>query len=212
MTQVTTGTRGVLSLPIVYELWSRIVGGEHGRSIFVREHARPGANARVLDLGCGTGELLNHLPKSVSYIGIDISPEYIARANTRLRTHAEFRVGDATIIDYDGPDNFDLVIAFGVLHHLDDTQVGALFTNAIDKLAPRGRTVTVDPVFAPGQSRVARMLMRRDRGQHVRTQEAYVALADPIFRSVQSSVYHNLLRIPYSHCVLECENPAVGTR
>lgn len=204
MSETTSGARRILSHAAVYELWSRAVGGERARSIFIEKHVRPASDARVLDLGCGTGELLNHLPADVSYVGIDLSPQYISRADHRLGTRGSFRVGDATAFD-PGIGEFDLVVAFGVLHHLDDAGARALFGGAAEVLAAGGRVVTIDPVFAPGQSRAARTLMARDRGQHVRRPGEYVALAGACALSAVNTVYHDLLRIPYSHCVVEAQ-------
>lgn len=211
MSQVTTGVRSVLSRPYVYELWSRIVGGEHGRSTLIREYVKPTSEARILDLGCGPGELLEFLPKSVSYVGIDLSEDYIGRARERFGKRAEFQVGDATSIDQNLGD-FDLVLAFGVLHHLDDDQAQGLFRGASRVLRQNGRAITVDPVFVAEQSRAAHLVISRDRGQHVRDQAAYTALAAASFPKVTSAVRDNLLRIPYTHCIIECEASAEDER
>ena len=63
----------------------------------VHRHA-PGA--AVLDVGCGEGLLREHLGSAVSYVGIDLSREAIARAGARARPAsggpaAEFLVADA---------------------------------------------------------------------------------------------------------------------
>jgi SAM-dependent methyltransferase len=204
MGERSTGARAVLSVPLVYELWSRLVGGKRGRSTLVREHVRPRAGERVLDLGCGPGELLPFLG-DVRYVGVDISEQYIARARERFGERAEFRVGDATRI---GPDlrGFDLVIAFGVIHHLDDAGAVRLFRGAVDALPDGGRVVTVDPTYAPGQGRAARAVIARDRGQHVRGPKEYERLAREALSTVETVVRHDLLRIPYSHCILECRS------
>ncbi|MGH3264643.1 MAG: hypothetical protein ACRDNS_21920, partial [Trebonia sp.] len=102
-----------------------------------------------------------------------------------------------------------LVLAFGVLHHLDDRQAKEALRLAARGLARDGRVVTVDPVYAPGQSHVARAIIARDRGQHVRTLDAYEALAREAFSTVQAVVRHDLLRMPYSHCILESSVPRV---
>jgi SAM-dependent methyltransferase len=206
MGETTTGMRAVLSHPSVYELWSRVVGGRHARSTLIGEYIRPKSGSRILDLGCGPGELLSHLPDSVSYLGVDVSREYIGRAQERFAERAEFRVGDATAVDNDLRD-FDLVTAFGVLHHLDDAGAQDLFRGAANALAPAGRVVTVDPTFAEGQSRIARAIISRDRGQHVRTVDTYAALANEFFSEVVPVVPTNILRIPYTHCILECRYP-----
>jgi SAM-dependent methyltransferase len=207
MSQVTTGARAILSHPIVYEVWSEIVGGRRGRSTLVREYVRPHADQpRVLDLGCGPGELLEYLPASVNYVGVDISPAYIARARSRFGSRAQFRVGDVTAIDEDLRD-FDVVIAFGVVHHLDDGQAQNLFRGAAMSVKPEGRAIIVDPTRTPDQGGAARAVIARDRGQHVRGPDGYAALASFAFDEVATNVRDDLLRIPYTHCVLECRAP-----
>ncbi len=73
----------------------------------------------VLEIGCGSGYgafLLNRLgPRS--YLGLDLMPEQIERARQKYPGY-RFEVGDAT--DLSGLDDasFDVVIIFGVLHHI----------------------------------------------------------------------------------------------
>jgi SAM-dependent methyltransferase len=197
--------RSVLSRPAAYELWSRLVGGHRARIALAREHIRPVPGERVLDLGCGPGDVLPYLD-GVEYLGVDISAEYIVRGRERFGDRAEFRTGDATAVAADLRD-FDLVLALGVLHHLDDDGAAAMLRGAAGALRPGGRLVTLDNAFTPDQSPVARAIIARDRGQHVRAPEAYVALARRAFDDVQPSVRHDLLRIPYTHVVLECRGP-----
>jgi SAM-dependent methyltransferase len=204
--QVTTGVRAVLSHPLVYEIWSSMLGGRGARRMLLRDHARPASGERVLDLGCGPGDLRLDLPAQISYVGVDLSEDYIARARERFGADSEFRAGDATSIDHDLGD-FDLVLVVGVLHHLDDAQVLDLFAGASRALRPGGRAMTVDPTLTDGQSRAARAVITRDRGQHVRGPEAYAGLAARSFEEVVPTVREDLLRIPYTHCVLECRAP-----
>jgi SAM-dependent methyltransferase len=197
--------RGILSRPWVYEFFSRVVGGGRARVTLVGKHVRPWDGARILDLGCGPGTLLGHLG-SVEYVGIDVSEDYIAQARRQFGDRASFRVGDATRVD---PDlrNFDLVLAFGVLHHLDDTEAARLFAHARRALSDDGRLVTLDNTLLPDDPRlIADRIVAWDRGDHVRSPAGYEQLARPAFSSVESTVYRDLLRMPYTHCVLECGN------
>ena len=199
--ELLTAARGVLSNPAIYELWSRLVGGDRSRGTLVREHVRPVPGARVLDVGCGPGDLVRHLG-DVRYVGIDASDAYIERARRLFGGRAEFRVGDATRLD-DDLRGFDLVLAFGLVHHLDDEQARAFWRGAAQALAPGGRAVAVDPALSPGQSRLARLVISADRGRCVRAPEAYARLAEGSFASVKTAVRVDLLRIPYTHCVIE---------
>jgi SAM-dependent methyltransferase len=196
------GIRRVLAVPAVYEAWSRLVGGEQGRRTLVREYVRPWAGARVLDLGCGPGALVAHLG-DVKYLGIDLSAEYVEKARRSFGGRAEFRVGDATSLDSD-LSGFDLVLAFGLIHHLDDDRANHLMRQASASLVPGGRFVSVDPTRIPGQrGPLARMLISWDRGEYVRTPRDYLRLAETVFESVRSSVRTDLLRLPYSLCIVE---------
>jgi SAM-dependent methyltransferase len=50
-------------------------------------------NPKLLDLGCGNGVFLGMLPKSVSYLGVDLSKSLIQQA--KIREGADFLVADA---------------------------------------------------------------------------------------------------------------------
>jgi SAM-dependent methyltransferase len=195
--------RRMLASPTMYELFMRGLGGKRARITVVVEHVRPVPGTRLLDLGCGPARLLEHLG-DVRYVGIDISEEYIERARRSYGDHAEFRVGDATALD-DDLRGFDLVLAFGVLHHLDDRAAGLLFEQARSALTAEGRLVTLDNAVIPSEPRmVADRIVSWDRGVHVRAPFEYKRLASATFPVVRDTVYRNLLRIPYTHCVLEC--------
>jgi SAM-dependent methyltransferase len=205
MAQVTTGIRSVLSHPAVYQSFAWLVGGEKARAALIREYIRPQPGTRMLDIGCGPGEMFAHMP-ALEYTGLDISEPYIEHARERFGDRADFRVasGDSLPSDLEG---FDLAIAIAVLHHLDDDQARSLLAGAAAALGPDGRFVAIDCVFAPGQSRAARAVISRDRGQHVRDEPGYVALAETAFGTVRATRRDDLLRIPYTHLILECSAP-----
>jgi SAM-dependent methyltransferase len=137
------------------------------------------------------------------YVGIDVSTRYIERARSAFGDRAEFRVADATRID-DDLRAFDLVLAVGVIHHLDDEGAVRLLRGALGALGPGGRFVSIDPTVIPDDRAAARLLISWDRGQHVRAPAEYQRLAESSFGQVKCDVRRDLLRIPYTHCVLEC--------
>lgn len=197
--------RSLLGEPGVYQLFSLMVGAQHSRSLYVSDFVKPRENDRILDIGCGPADILDHLP-SVDYHGFDISQSYIDAAAARHGARGRFycqRVSEAKAL-VDRPNSFDIVLATGVLHHLDDAEATSLFEIARRALAPGGRLVTLDGAYVEGQSRLARYLLSRDRGEYVRSPEAYAALARRVFDKVDVSVRHDLLRIPYTHAILEC--------
>ena len=83
-------------------------------------------NAIVLDYGCATGSTALQLAEHVRQVhGIDISSKMIAIAQCKAteRQIANVDFVQATLFDerYQ-PASFDLILAFNILHLLDDTQ------------------------------------------------------------------------------------------
>lgn len=73
---------------------------------------------RVLDVGCGTGGLMDRLAKRAeSVVGVDISPE--ALRYCAVRRHENLLLSDATHIALPS-EHFDVITAIGVIEHLDD--------------------------------------------------------------------------------------------
>jgi SAM-dependent methyltransferase len=195
--------RRVLNQSWAYLSLMRLIGGDACTRRLVAEVLRAQPGQRVLDVGCGPGRLLPFLP-NVSYAGIDASASYLATARAR------FPQGRFEQLDLEGdcstfPDrDFDLILAFGLLHHLPDAPAARLFAFSRERLREGGRLVTLDGVYWHGQHPVARLLISLDRGRFVRSASGYESLARSAFTNVETTRYENLLRIPYSHICLVC--------
>ena len=57
------------------------------------------------------------------YVGIDIDAEYVTGARSRYGDRATFRLGPLVEDTMTEEAHYDLVLAWGVLHHLDDDRV-----------------------------------------------------------------------------------------
>ncbi|MDF1501889.1 class I SAM-dependent methyltransferase [Roseisolibacter sp. H3M3-2] len=101
------------------------------------------AGAPFLDVGCGTGSLLERLGDAVEPWGLDPSPESVARG--RARGLAHLVEGDIGAIAGLPQAHFAGVGFFDVLEHLDD-DVGALRL-AHGALRPGGVVVATVPAF-----------------------------------------------------------------
>lgn len=193
----------LLALPSVYRLFSSVVLGD-GYQIHMAEYVKPVTDEKVFDIGCGPGDILDYLPP-VRYVGFDINPKYIEAAQLRFGGRGRFFCGDVGLSSLDEEaGTFDLALATGVVHHVDDAHANRLFELACRALKPGGRLITYDGCLVAGQPRLARWVVSRDRGQFVRTQEHYERLASRYFPRVEAFVRHDLLRIPYTHLILRC--------
>jgi cyclopropane fatty-acyl-phospholipid synthase-like methyltransferase len=203
MGQITSGFRAVLSSPIVYDSLQKLMGADQVRRQLVDEFIRPYKGCRILDLGCGTAEILQYLPNDIEYWGYDISPEYINAAKNRYGNRGYFHCGllnEKNLVDLP---KFNKVLALGVLHHLEDDESRGFFALANSLLNSGGSIITIDPCLADGQNPIARYLINKDRGQNVRESDAYKLLASNIFTKVKGSLRHRNW-IPYTHWIMEC--------
>ena len=121
----------------------------------------------------------------------------------KYKDRAQFVGADLCRIPWPVPGLFDRAMAIGVLHHLPDSSVLKILKNARAVLKPGAKLITMDGYLEKGQSFIARMLLSMDRGKHVRTQEGYVSLARSVFGRVECHVETGMLRLPYSHLVME---------
>lgn len=205
MAQITTGVRRVLSVPRIYDAIQTALGAHYAREVLVKDYVRPAPGQELIDVGCGTGELLPHLPKEVDYVGFDLSPDYIRQASQRYADRGRFKCMDvADVAQPDGTEVADVAVAVGLLHHLDDDEARTFLGDIRKRLRVGGRLVTMDPTFLKRQPYLATFMMKRDRGQNIRTPSRYTKLTEGVFSSVNCDVRQDLLRIPYSHCILEC--------
>ena len=83
----------------------------------------------LLDLGCGNGELARQLARqgyTGKYTGLDFSPTLLEQAVTGQPRNFHFLQVDLSTADWDAPlagSQYDIVLAFAVLHHLPGTDI-----------------------------------------------------------------------------------------
>lgn len=194
----------LLSHSQAYSTFRSLIAQRGGAARFVQRFVRAGAEDRILDIGCGPADLLAYFPESVHYEGFDANPGYIDHARRAYRDRdASFQCQLVSQANLTAPGSWDLVLAIGLVHHLDDAEAVQLFRLGHDALRPGGRMVTLDGVYVPEQSRLARWIISCDRGRFVRSREEYEALGRIAFDTLETTVEHRLLRMPYTHLIME---------
>jgi ubiquinone/menaquinone biosynthesis C-methylase UbiE len=197
----------ILGNSVGWNLWKKVIGADKATAEFVREFVRPAPGEWILDVGCGTGDTIEHLDSSVTYVGIDFNPAYIESA---AEQHPNGRFIAASVDDLPalGLDRFDCVIAQNMLHHLSDDQVKRLVASLPSVMRPGARFVTSDNVWTEDQGATARVLIALDRGRNVREGHRYAELISEHFDDVEFTIRHDMLRIPYTHCLVQGRLPA----
>jgi len=100
---------------------------------------------RAVDLGCGTGELTRRLADRLpdcDMLGLDNSPEMLARAEPHAREEVRFELG--TVEDFaESPGEWDLIFSHAALHWIPDHR--QLVPALMAKVRPGGQIVVQMP-------------------------------------------------------------------
>jgi trans-aconitate 2-methyltransferase len=127
--------------PTLYEQFER----ERSAPFFdLLELVQPCPGGRVVDLGCGTGELtraLHERTRAGRTIGLDSSPQMLKQSASHAGDGLTFELGD--IAEWAPPEPVDLIFSNAALHWIDDHD--ALFTRLTDALSPGGQLAVQVP-------------------------------------------------------------------
>jgi SAM-dependent methyltransferase len=101
--------------------------------------------ADVLEIGCGSGygATLLYKQQPRSYLGIDLMPEQLALAAKLSLPGAEFRLADAADLAGVADQSKDLVVIFGVLHHIPEWR--KVVSECARVLRPGGKLFVEEP-------------------------------------------------------------------
>jgi 2-polyprenyl-3-methyl-5-hydroxy-6-metoxy-1,4-benzoquinol methylase len=146
---------------------------------------------------------------TLDYVGFDIEPSYILYAKEHYSDRGQFFCEQLTPTHVKRFAPFDAILLFGIIHHLEDSEVENLLGLVAASVRPHGRVVTLDPCFTPNQSRISRWVAQADRGKFVRDEPTYRWLANRKFMGVEASLVRNVCRIPSTELIMRLTKPRV---
>src|SRR5512135_1180172 len=116
-----SGLFAILRRPAVYDFVQWLFRADRNRVWFVENHLRVSEGERMLDVGCGTAEILRFLPR-VDYVGYEPNPDYVDAARAAHGAAGTFHAGlfDEAAAAALAP--VDIALVSAVLHHMDDAQ------------------------------------------------------------------------------------------
>ena len=195
MSQNISGIYKILTYPLIYSLWQKIMSGESTRAALVKNIINK--NDTVLDIGCGTAKILESLPL-VNYYGYDINKNHISYAKKKYGLKKNnFYCKKFNTKESKKLPKFDLVLLFGIMHHLENHELNDILLTLKKNLKKNGKLITCDPVFTKKQNFIANFLIKNDAGNNVRNKNDYLKLLGKNFKNIKFKIKKQSF-IPYT--------------
>lgn len=190
-----------LEQPLLYQTFQELGGFFGARVKAISEFVKIKPGDRIIDIGCGPGYIVKHLPREIDYIGFDIDQSYIAHANEKFKDRGRFfcRYFDADVAGEFAP--ADIVMMNGVLHHIPDDQLVSILRNIRSVLRPGGVLFSLDGCYRDGQSSFRKWMLDNDRGRFVRDENGYRKVLGDVYETVNLHIREDYSRIPYTFVV-----------
>lgn len=204
------GLKKLLAFSRIYEFFqTHLLGGKKARSWLAKNVWKLKGGETVIDLGCGSGTVLDYMPPDMDYVGVDINESYVRAARKRFSERGRFFLGKVS--DFLNQDDSrirtaDIVLCNGLLHHLPDDEVIELLELSKRIMKPNGRLVCIEATYLAHQTRLSKWIVSTDRGRFVRSEQEWKDLLSRAFNCYSTRILTGLIRIPYTHIVIECVN------
>mgnify|MGYP003627954156 FL=1 len=120
-------------------------------------------NQRVLDWGCGSGNMLEVMYrnryKGAAYAGLDVRPLTISKANEKYKdvSWAEFHTRDlcseegvhlpTSKLDPHGLSNWDIITCFEVIEHIGKARADQFLRNIVQHAGPETTILLSTPIY-----------------------------------------------------------------
>ena len=127
---------------------------KHAIKQILRDKKAADSSLKMLDIGCGTGQLISHLAKQLpnaKLYGIDLTEAMINRAKQKLKQYKNITLQQASVENIPHKDKlFDYILTTEAFHHFPDPEKALLEMKRV--LKDDGKIILIDINFGPGIS------------------------------------------------------------
>ncbi len=154
-------------------------------------------NGEVLDLLCGTGNLLGRLAEirsDVSYTGIDLEDEYILFARKSYPT-LSFETAD--VLTWSTDKKFDAVVVTGGLHHIPYEQQDIFIAKLATLLKDDGLALVADPYIDDYSTEIERKISAAKLGYEYLVATIANGATDDVTKATADLIANDVLKVEY---------------
>lgn len=192
----------ILAYPRIYNLYQSLIGANAYLKHFSETFIETEKYVRMLDMGCGTANIVPFLSSKIDYLGIDFSQKYINYASRKYSKHTFLCGNICEQNQINGA--FDIIISKGVMAGLNDIELLKMF-DVITSLSNKNTRIILSDMNHRNDSSVfEKFIQRHERNKELRSKDDYIRLISQKFKIDKITELNNVYRIPYSRIVFEC--------
>ena len=152
-----------------------LIGADEGKQQLHLQTLRPAAGAKILDVGCATGNA-SAIFKDFDYTGIDVDAGAIEFARHRFRRFPKMQFLCMDLNRLEKTACYDCIVFGSAGHHIRNDELLKLLGKFRELLKPGGVLGVFDPVRTGKESRLLRLVMSIDQGKCHKTFDEYLEL------------------------------------
>lgn len=163
----------LIQSPFLYKLQQSISGANDLKIEAIESEVDIKKVKTVLDIGCGIGDTsLIFQNLNVNYLGIDLNKKRIDYAEKNYGNQQTI-FKTLSVDQLDKNLSFDLVLCFGLVHHLKDQEIFQFLKKVKNSNFEFSQIIFLDPVRLKNQSILATLLHKVDIGQNIKNKKEY---------------------------------------
>lgn len=143
----------------------------------------------VLDIGCGSGEILKYLPKTIRYTGIDSNQYFIDYAKKKYGGDIrEFICREASEIDRFITAPFDTLIFSMFIHHCSNEYVISLWDSIKESITKQ--VIVLEPIITKPMDFCSKLYLSIEDGEYVKTTHELEELFSQMGLTIMKKTLH----------------------
>ena len=193
----------ILNQAIVYNFYQNLIGSRRYLRLYSENFIQAKDGQKILDIACGTGNIIEFLPKNIDYTGVDYSLKYIEFCKKKF---PQFSFICANSFEDMGLDmKYDIIICEALISNGSDYQVMKLF-ESIKRFSTKSTKILISEMnYTLETPFVEKKLYLSERGSYLRYRDEYINLISEYFNIKKYTIVEKPYYIPYQKIVFECE-------
>lgn len=201
--------KSILKHHFFYNLYQNLIGCRSFLKRYVETFILAEINnknsVKILDIGCGTGNIVPFIPDKCEYTGVDSSENYINYLTRKYSHKKNFNFIAKNVKDSLGINSkYDVIISEALVSSLDDNNFEILLSAMKKNLKDGGKIIISDMNYKDNYCAFEKFLLKNERGKYIRGQEDYKRIIEKHFSIEKITELKKVYRIPYHKIVFEC--------